>query len=120
MSKPKVIEVPILNSEYWVYVVWGDGSVRWISKKLNDAYIEDEEIHNYRGKTWHRPSYNPVIHMIVEPGDKHFWGTLAHEATHAIKFIWDSIGEDSFWEVYAHSVGAVVHAVELEISKDKK
>ena len=119
MKNITVVEVPILNEEYWVYVVWGEIAkvVKYMQKHFEDVYIEEPEFENYRGRTWHRVHFNPVIHMHLEPGDKHFWGTLAHEATHAVDYIWETIGETHYGEAYSHGVGAVVHAVEAHLIK---
>lgn len=112
--KIQVVEIPILNAEYWVYVVMGKPNevIKYMQKHFEDAYISLDEIQNYRGRTYHRLSYNPVIHMIIGPKNKHFHSTLAHEAIHAINYLWDAIGEKSHDEVFAHSVGAVVYEVD--------
>ncbi len=109
----KKIRVPILNDEYGVYVVWGE-DVKKIEKwthwhfddKAMDTYMETS-----RGRTFYRDGYMPVIWMNTKTWHE-FAGTLAHEAVHAVDFIFTSIGEhNTRGELFAHAVGAIVRMV---------
>ncbi len=107
----KTIKIPILNSEYSVWVLWGDKNkaLKWIRKELEDKNINFDDL-GYRGRTFNHTGYHPVIYIAVET---HFYATVAHEAIHAIDFIWDFIGEkQKGGEIYAHSIGAIVNGVE--------
>jgi hypothetical protein len=44
-------------------------------------------------------------------------GTLAHEAVHAIDYIFTAMGQNDYGEVFAHSVGAVVREVLNTVKK---
>jgi hypothetical protein len=114
------IKIPILNSEYWVVVIWGDPKKMWkfARKKYKDITIPPDwfEPEHSRGHVMSRKDYCPMIVMHIGPDDKHFWATLAHEAVHAIDVIWSMIEEHHHrHEVFAHSVGAVVAAVEAKL-----
>lgn len=115
----KPIEIPILNTEYSVYVLLPQPQVKeWLQNYFEDKWIKMSD--NNRGEVYRRTGYNPVIVMNIQPGDEHFWATLAHESIHAIDHIWEMIEENSYGEVYAHSVGAVVAGVEQFIKKQDK
>lgn len=113
----KEIRVPILNSEYKVIVCYG--GAKEIGKVLK-AYHYPEDLTHYdleqmlidmRGRTFYHKSCYPVIALPKKPKTAEQVGTLAHEAVHAIQHIFESIGEPSRDEVFAHSVGAVVREV---------
>ena len=103
------LAIPILNDEYKVYAVIGDA--KWCNRKLREHRYCDScatvDFDNNRGQTFHTPNLNPVICLPR----KFRIATLAHEAVHAINFIWKMIDETSIDEAYAHSVAAVVHGV---------
>jgi len=119
MKKFNHIRVPILNDEYWVDVVWGGKPEDWWKfsrKKFKDVTIPLSWFDDKRGQVLRRKDFNPLIVMQISQDDKHFWATLAHEAVHAIDEIWEMISENAKrHEVFAHSVGAVVAAVEKKI-----
>lgn len=116
------IDIPVLNSEYKVIVVFGKPKevLRVLKKeKYPKTHISFD---NARGLCVHAKGYPPVIAMPCAPYTTTGMGTLAHEATHAVDFIMRSIGEDTTTtEVYAHCVGAVVReALEAWEQKQKK
>lgn len=111
------LRVSILNSEYKVIVVFG--GAKEIGKVLK-AYHYPEDITHYdleqmlvdrRGITFYHKNCYPIIALPKKPKTAEQIGTLAHEAVHAIQHIFESIGESSRDEVFAHSVGAVVREV---------
>jgi len=106
-------KVPILNDEYFVYVIWGD--VNKARNFVNSYYCGDFSVDTFfcRGKCFYQKDLHPVIWLNSK---KHKWATLAHEAVHAVRFIWDYLDEDYIGEPFAHSVGAIVYALER---KDK-
>ena len=116
MSKTKVTEmvIPLLNNEYKVIVCFG--GVKEIRKTLTswhypiDFDIESDLI-NMRGRTYSKKGCHPVILLPKKPKTAEEIGTLAHEATHAVDWIFNSIGETHTEEVYAHCVGAIVRGV---------
>jgi hypothetical protein len=106
----KEIIIPIFNNEYKVIVCWGD--VKYIGKILkswhhdNDSVLRD--MTDRRGVCFYAKDCHPVIALSRKPQTPEEIGTLAHEAVHAIRNIFEKIQEESSDEVYAHCVGAVV------------
>lgn len=112
------LEVPILNNEYSVIVAVGDYDRAYaLAKKMFSNPVDQE---NIRGCIWRERWIKPLIwvdcgfHTINE---HHFYATLAHEAVHAVQFIFSELGETGADEVFAHSVAAIVAAVERHICK---
>jgi hypothetical protein len=112
----KSIVIPILNHEYKVVVCWGDRKllrkVMWAHHYDTDyhhiGYLEDET-ENRRGVTFKQARCYPVIWIDTNLPVHDAIGTLAHEATHAVDYIFSDIDETTHQgEVYAHSVGAIV------------
>ncbi len=123
MSKSKKdfhhIRVRILNEDYFVDVCWGDPveACAFARAKFEDREIKLDVFEDKRGLTVYRKHYNPMIFVSTEYcskrcSEKHFFATLAHEAVHAVCDIWGKVEENTTGEVFAHSVGAVVAAVE--------
>jgi len=107
--KEKTVVIPVLNDEYKVVVCWG--SEKYVEKVLKDYhYTEHEPIDfaNNRGKLFAISHSFPVIALKEEPNREDMIGTLAHEAFHAMDYIFHYIGENSLDEVFAHSIGAIV------------
>lgn len=107
------IIIPILNTEYKVIVCWGDE--KWLNKVgLKWGYNNIKPTTGIeRGLTYTTDDLDrqPIIVLPRYPKAPMEIGTLAHEATHAIDYIFTIIREESketYREVYAHSVGAVV------------
>jgi len=119
VRKLEKITVPILNDEYKVYVLMGD-------KKEAEKFVSSYHKHDchigewFRGIFFYQSGYHPVIYLNLRKNDDHFWATLAHEATHVVKQIFDEIGEHESNEIFAHSVGAIVYAVEKHLKKKSK
>lgn len=113
----KFITIPILNNYYKAYFCYGDAA--YIKKCLKKTHhikedIEvdrDFDIENIRGACFYTDGCHPLIAMPVFPETPEEIGTLAHEATHAINNIFQTIGESTSGEVYSHSVGAIVEEV---------
>lgn len=109
----KEIVVPVLNNEYKVIVCFGGEKV--IRKVLTAWHYPkdcDLDLDGYRGRTFSRKNCHPVIALHKKPRTPEEIGTLAHEATHAIDWIMQTISETGrLEEVYAHCVGAVVREV---------
>jgi hypothetical protein len=115
---PQTVRIPILNDEYRVIVCWGDEPyVCRVLKQYHYPEHEPIDFANHRGKTFMHTHCYPVIALSREPSDDEMIGTLAHEAFHAIDYIFASIGEDSRDEVFAHSIGAVVRKTLHSLSK---
>ena len=122
------IKIPILNNEYKVVVCWGKSD--YILKILKDYHYEDvdlryvnEALENRRGVTFRKDRCFPVIALPKKPHSPEQIGSLAHEACHAVKEIFDYIQEREIDEVFAHSVGAVVREVlksTKEVSESEK
>lgn len=112
------IKIPILNSEYYVLLGWGNEkqAIPWLKKVIGPTFKE-EDLEGPRGHCWSSGLYYcvPVLYISLPTKDKHFLSTVAHEAVHALNLIWEYIAEDSKNEVYAHSIGYIVHEVEKRI-----
>jgi len=102
------IEIPILNNQYKVIVCWGDNKyVRRVLKHY--GYNEDKDVFgDAEALTFNERLLHPVIALRRFPETPEDIGTLAHEAVHAVKYIFDHIEEQSSDEIFAHSVGAIV------------
>jgi len=101
------IEIAILNNEYKVVVCWGSESFcRRVLKKR--GHIANVQLNDFRGRTYYTRGYHPLIILHEQPTTTDLLGTLAHEAVHAMEYIYDTIGEQPSGEVFAHSVGAIV------------
>ena len=112
----KEIVIPILNNQYKVVVCWGDSE--YILKVLHAYYYDDadlklvkEALENRLGVTFKRGKHYPIIGLPKAPETPQEIGTLAHEACHAVKEIFDAIEETSIDEVFACSVEAIVREV---------
>lgn len=106
------IRIPILNDEYFVWVVWGKDEVveKWLNRWYDNSKKIDYEIFKKnRGVCYYHPDYNPVIVIRTK---KEFYATLSHEAVHAINQIFNFVGDNNRYELFAHCVGAVVRKVE--------
>ena len=105
------IIVPILNDEYYVIVAVGNAKLcRQVAKKHHQKLGRLKEGES-RGWAFHRRGGHPFIWLCRPPVTATYIGTLAHEAVHAITYIWAATGDDTSSEAFAHSVGAVVRTV---------
>ena len=112
----KSVTVPILNHEYKVVVCWGD--LKQLRKTLTDHHYNPdyvtktmliEQTENRRGVTFREYRCYPTIWLNADLLHTDALGTLAHEAVHAVDFIFESIDENMYHsEIFAHSVGAIV------------
>lgn len=112
----KSVLIPILNHEYKVVVCWGD--LKHLRKTLlNHHYNPDhvtktflqEQSENRRGVTFREHRCYPTIWLNADLPATDAIGTLAHEAVHAVDFIFQALDEDLIHsEIFAHSVGAIV------------
>lgn len=107
--------VPILNTEYKVYVYIGDKvrANKEICKYIEEKgeFIEDSN----RGKTVFRRGYHPCIWIDGTLDHRTGTATIAHEAIHAVAHIMNYLGMDvrdnTGDELLAHSVAAVLKKV---------
>lgn len=104
------IIIPILNNEYKVIVCFGNE--KFIKKVLHswghkpaDMLLDMER---RRGLCYYTKGCHPVIALPRFPKTAEEIGSLAHEAVHAVGYIFQAIEQNSAEEVYAHSVGAIV------------
>jgi len=119
MTYYKRLKVAILNDEFFVTVLLGNKEMAKKAMLCNYPDMDTEVFENTRGcyVCWHMQI--PIIWIGLSPKDPHFYATVAHEAIHAIDFIFDEIGETAATEVYAHCVGAVVAKVEQWVKRKK-
>lgn len=116
MGMVKSVTVPILNHEYKVVICWGD--LKYLRKTLLDHYYNQDnvtmtmlerETENRRGVTFREHRCYPTIWLDADISAVDTMGTLAHEAVHAVDFIFQAVDEDMIHsEIFAHSVGAIV------------
>lgn len=106
----KEIQIPIINDEYKVIVCWGDS--KQIEKVLkawgHDRKDVKSQLTDRRGVCFYAKDCHPIIALPKRPRTPVEIATLCHEAVHAVFNIFEKIGEQSYDEVFAHSVGAVV------------
>jgi len=110
-KKFKKVRIPILNDEYFVYVIWGDEKKRlkWLRWYFDDDSIIPDDWPLNRATTHFNKKGMPVINIHDH---KYFYAELAHEAVHAVDWIFNYINDGNRGELFAHSVGAVIRAVE--------
>lgn len=108
LDKKKEIRVPILNDEYKVIVCWGNNQeINKVLKKYHQPERDAMEFMSYRGKAFFHSHCYPVIALTEKPSLKNV-DSLAHEAVHAVEYIFTYIGEQSRDELFAHSIGSIV------------
>lgn len=103
------LEVPILNNEYWVYIIWGEDKkcIKYLRYHFEEEGFDKREFADKRGRCYHKLGYHPVIY-IKNIKAKDSYATLAHEACHAIDYVFKEIGDDNRDELFAHSVSAIL------------
>ena len=112
----KVIRVNILNDEYKVVVCWG--TTGFITKIARSYHYTDNEFPiDGRGKCYYHKGSYPMVVLPRQPKTSEEIGTLAHEAVHAIDYIFGYLEETRATEIHAHSVGAIVRKVLYEANK---
>lgn len=124
----KSLVVPVLNHEYKIVVCWGD--LKHLRKTLLDHHYNpdhvtktflDEQTENRRGVTFREHRCYPTIWLDANLQASEAIGTLAHEAVHAVDFIFQAVDEDLIHsEIFAHSVGAVVRETLKAMKLEKK
>ncbi len=106
------IVVPILNNEYKVIVCFGTPEqVKKVLHQWGHTAPISLGVENRRGICYHTNGCHPIIALPRKPKTAQEIGTLAHEAVHAVGYIFQMIEQNSAEEVYAHSVGAIVRTV---------
>jgi hypothetical protein len=118
----KLITVPILGTEYKVRVLIGDNpeearkvALKYVSPSGADCLLSETN----RGYFVGEEGRNPLIWINTKTSGKYeCFGTVAHEAVHAVFCIYDLIGEDVInSEVFAHMVGNIVREVQKRMKK---
>ena len=114
-KKNTVIRIPILNDEYKVIVCWGsDKFCTSVGKKYHYKNTKVTLFEDNRGMTWKERGNFPIIVIHGYPKQPWEFGTLAHEAYHAVKYIMRDIGETEADEFIGHSIGVIVRMVLAE------
>ena len=99
--------------DFTVLVITGDyeKALRFVAWKFEEEDLNHIDNYGYeaRGKTFMRGGYVPVIWIPRRPVTAQEHGTLAHEAVHAVKFMfqWAGVSTDED-EVFGHAVGHIV------------
>lgn len=118
----KELLIPILGNR-WQVVVLVTQDPNWLRKRLYHYGMEVESLNfafsEHIATTFDSDGCYPVIHLRTIPKSNRDMATLAHEATHAVKAIFQYIGETSIGEVFAYSVDNIVFET-LEALKPKK
>lgn len=118
----KEIIISILNTEYKVVVCFGEPDQikktmkAWGHDEIKDVFMTDGG-EGRRGVCFYTKNCHPIIAMPEYPKTPEQIGTLAHEAVHAIDYIFTAMGQNDYGEVFAHSVGAVVREVLNTVKK---
>jgi hypothetical protein len=116
------VRVPILNDEYAVIVCWGTaeeiGKVLRRHEYPDAAHLAD--CISGRGSCYYRDGCRPIVAIHNPPKTPAEYGTLAHEAAHAVSNVMGAIGAKFEDEVFAHSVGAVVRLTLEHIAKSER
>ena len=110
------IQIPILNNEYEVSVLWGDRS--FLKDHIGKRFKKGDLKKNV-GITYTKKNKPPVIALRGYPETPEEVSVLAHESAHAVRHIFRTIKEKKGEEIFAHSVGAVVRGV-LELGVEKE
>lgn len=108
--KKNDLVIPILNDEYKVIVSFGNpGKIAKVLKAWgHQEHATIGNVEDRRGVCFYTKGCHPVIAMPRKPKTPTEIGTLAHEATHAIEYIFDAIQQEFRGELVAHSIGAIV------------
>lgn len=116
------IVIPVLNKDFKVVFTWGEPEeVKKVLKKYN--YPVDEVTKDHfrgRGICFDCGGCYPIIALPKFPKTSEEIATLAHEAVHAVDYIFETIGEENGGEVFAHSVSAIVEKVLIDGKKKVK
>ena len=111
----KFVLVPIFNNEYKIIVCW-DSLLN--ARKLMKQYgyvdlITEQRMEGMRGLSFYGKDCYPFIMLPKFPRTAEEIGTLAHEATHAVDYIFDAINHKKNMadEIFGNAVGAVVRTV---------
>lgn len=122
-EKQQWTKVPILNDEYLVIVVFGNAKVvRLCLEAWHYGHISGVKstLEPKRGVCFRKDGCHPVVAMPRRPQTEEEWGTLAHEACHAVEKVFQSINQPTADEVFAHAVGAVVRIAGRWCPRKKK
>lgn len=113
------IVIQIINKDFKVIFSWGtEEEVKKVLKKWQ--YPMDEIHFRGRGVCFEFVGCHPLIALPRFPKTPEEIATLAHEAVHAVDWIFEIIGEESRSEVFAHAISAIVETVLLEGKKKGK
>jgi len=84
----RVIKIDLLPFHYWLYVVYGERAAchRYICKKTGVSWDENDAL----GNCYHPLGGAPYIWLPRTPRTPMEYGTLAHEAAHAVFFFIDT------------------------------
>ena len=113
----KQISIPILNNEYRVIVVYGDATYvqKVLKQKGYKPKVSKKFLEENRGACFYNKNcVDPIIFLPKKPETPEEIGILAHEAVHAIDFLFQHLGEHHYDEIFAHSVAAVVRETLLK------
>lgn len=121
--RSKEIVIPILNDTYKVIVLISD-KASYIQEKLKSwGYNDTDRINGHldgrQGVTFRHEGCHPVI-AVPDVRTPQQVGTLAHEAVHAVHYIFEMISETNLDEVFAHSVGAIVRSTLNSLSPQRE
>lgn len=111
------IEIPLFNTEYKVIVAYG--TPEHLNKLLKAYDYPKENIKKIFKKNFatciHEDGKDPIIIFPSKPKTPYEIGLIAHEAVHAIDFIYEDIEQGGVDELFAHSVGAIVRETLLKL-----
>ena len=110
----KEIIVDMGMFDYRIFVVVGPhcGLEKYVQLRYDDKNFKTED--NARGKTIYRTGYVPIIWIPRKPKTAREHSTLAHEAHHAVRHLFNWAGierNDETEEVAAHALGHIVNEI---------
>lgn len=115
-------DIDILNSEYWCKVYIGKDK-EYLNKLLKKHTEEYWDLNGeFRGKCFMKDGFAPLVWVNTKhcKGLTNIHATLAHEAIHAIDFIFNTIGSNERGELFAHSVASIIRKYKKQNMACKK
>lgn len=119
----KKYKVPIFTEEYWVTVYIGDPETICNAAKKDHPFVlnlNNRTLDGQRGQSYNTiPDSNPFILVKGNLSKSDGIATIAHEAVHAVEYIYRYLGikEEIASEFIAHGTSAILRAVLADMNK---
>lgn len=106
----------LLVDNYGVNVLVGESAKMIKAAKGYGMCLGCVDVEGHKGLVVHNPDMWPLLLLPAPPKTADEIATLAHEATHAVEFMFRDMGEVNRDEVFAHCVGKLVREVLTKVS----